>query len=299
MHVPVLLNEVIKYLKPQKNYNFIDCTIGGGGHAFPLLEKTGPRGKILGIDLSPQAITALTKIKKQKPNLDKRLILACDNFVNIQKIIHQNNFKPVHGILLDLGLSSDLLELSNRGFSFMRDEVLDMRYNPKINTITAKEIVNHYTHEQLAGIFKNYGQERYASRVAQYIVRMREKQEIVTTKELRDIIEKSLGRQMHIKSLARIFQALRIKVNDELENLKTALLQSIDILVPGGRIVVISYHSLEDKIVKTFFTSSKYLRPIVKKPIIPTKSEIEKNKRSRSAKLRVAERIFYNALRSS
>lgn len=292
MHIPVLLNEVIQYLKPQKNYNFIDCTIGGGGHAFALLEKTRPRGKVLGIDWSPEAINDLAKIKKQEPNLKKRLILAYENFANIQKIVRKNKFKQVHGILLDLGLSSDLLEISGRGFSFMRDEVLDMRYNPKINTLTAKVIINHYTHDQLVRIFRNYGQERYAVRIAHFIIKARKHVPIATTKELRDIIEKALGRYMHIKSLARIFQALRIATNNELENLKIVLSQSIDIIKPHGRIAVISYHSLEDKIVKTFFKTSSNVNNITKKPIVPTMDEIKKNKRARSAKLRVAEKIM-------
>lgn len=292
MHIPVLLNEVLQYLKPQKNYNFIDCTIGGGGHTFPLLEKIKPKGRVLGIDASPEAINNIAKIKKLNKDLSRRLILACENFANIQKIVRKNKFKPVHGILLDLGLSSNLLELSNRGFSFMRDEVLDMRYNPKINTVTAKDIVNHYSYEQLARIFKNYGQERYAARVSSYIIKSRKHTPITTTKELRNMVERGIRRQMHIKSLARIFQALRIVVNSELENLEQALTQCVPILMPGGIITVISYHSLEDKIVKTFFKQSPHLQIITKKPIVPTSAEIKKNKRARSAKLRAASRVI-------
>ncbi|MDA2936426.1 16S rRNA (cytosine(1402)-N(4))-methyltransferase RsmH, partial [Patescibacteria group bacterium AH-259-L05] len=222
----------------------------------------------------------------------KRLILVYGNFANIQKIVRKNNFKPVHGILLDLGLSSDLLELSGRGFSFMRDEILDMRFRPDKGGITAKEIVNHYTYEDLATIFKTYGGERYANRIADSIIQTRKKQKIITTQELRTVVTQALGRQYHIKSLARIFQALRIAVNNELENLKTVLTQSVAMLEPQGRIAVISYHSLEDKIVKTFFTSDTHVHPIVKKPITPSRAEIKKNKRSRSAKLRVAEKIL-------
>ncbi|MDA2922868.1 16S rRNA (cytosine(1402)-N(4))-methyltransferase RsmH, partial [Patescibacteria group bacterium AH-259-L07] len=167
----------------------------------------------------------------------------------------------------------------------------DMRFRPDKGGITAKKIVNHYTYEDLATIFKTYGGERYANRIAHSIIQARKKQKIISTQELRVVVTQALGRQMHIKSLARIFQALRIAVNNELENLKTVLTQSVAILEPQGRIAVISYHSLEDKIVKTFFKTSSHVQIITKKPIVPTSAEIKKNRRSRSAKLRVAEKI--------
>ncbi|MCF7907013.1 16S rRNA (cytosine(1402)-N(4))-methyltransferase RsmH [Patescibacteria group bacterium] len=290
MHVPVLSAEVINYLQPQSNCNVIDCTIGGGGHSFKILPFLDPNGKILGIDLSPTAIQKIDD-KRRELNLQKRIIVVNGNFAHLQEIVEQNSFSPVHGILLDLGLSSDLLESSGRGFSFMRDEPLDMRFNPEENDITAREIINQYSEKTLREIFWRYGEERYSSKIARIIVQKRKKKKINTTQELAQIIKDTLGFRFHIKSLARIFQALRISVNKELENLQQALIGSQEVLSPGGKIVVISYHSLEDRIVKIFFKRTEALRILTKKPIVPSKEEIKENSRSRSAKLRAAEKI--------
>lgn len=290
MHIPVLLNQVVEYLYPQSNRNFIDCTIGGGGHAFSILSLIGPKGKLLGIDLTKEAIEKL-KVKSQELEVENRLILVNDNFANLKEIIKKNNFSPVNGILLDLGLSSDILENSGRGFSFMKDEELDMRYNPDLTDLTAKEIINRYSKEELAKVFKDYGGERFSWRIAQKIIQIREKQEIITTHQLRNIIKGALGRYFHVKSLARIFQSLRIAVNNELENLQQGLLAGVDLLAPRGRMAVISYHSLEDKIVKNFFKNENRLKILTKKPIKPSRSEVEENRRSRSAKLRAVEKI--------
>jgi len=290
MHVPVLSAEVINYLSPQSNCNIIDCTIGGGGHSFKILHHLDPRGQILGIDLSPVAIQRIDD-KRRELNLQKRIIVVNGNFAYLQKIVEQNSFSPVHGILLDLGLSSDLLESSGRGFSFMRDEPLDMRFNPQADDITAREIINQYSEKTLREIFWRYGEERYSSKIARVIVQKRKKKKINTTQELTQIIKNTLGFRFHIKSLARIFQALRISVNKELENLQQALIASQDILSPGGKIVVISYHSLEDRIVKFFFKRTESLQILTKKPIVPSKEEVKKNSRSRSAKLRAAKKI--------
>lgn len=289
-HIPVLLNEVIEYLNPKPNQNFIDCTIGGAGHSLKILSLIGPRGKLLGIDLSQDAIESL-KIERQKLKVKNRLILVNDNFADIKQIVKKNKFRPVHGILLDLGLSSDLIESSKKGFSFMRDEILDMRYNSDFTDLTAMKIINEYSREDLAEIFKKYGGERYSWWVAKKVIQQRQKQKIKTTAQLRNIVKNALGRHFHIKSLARIFQSLRIEVNNELENLKQVLADSIDILQPGGRLVVISYHSLEDRIVKNFFKQEKRINILTKKPIIPTKAEVAKNKKARSAKLRAAIRL--------
>jgi len=221
-----------------------------------------------------------------------RLILVNDNFVNLKEIVGKNNFSPVHGILLDLGLSSDLLEQSGRGFSFRRDEVLDMRFNPKGNSLTAEEIINHYPEDNLVKIFKEFGEEKFSKRIAAAIVNARRNQRIRTTNELADLIKRALGRYFHVKSLARIFQALRIAVNDELGNLQEVLEQSIDVLSPQGRLVAISYHSLEDRIVKKFFRKENRLKIITEKPIRPSEREIKINHRSRSAKMRMAQKKF-------
>lgn len=289
-HVPVLLNEVIEYLDPRPNENFIDCTIGGGGHALGILSLTRPRGKLLGIDLSPEAIQNLQS-RIHDRGLSRRLILVCDNFTNIRQIVDEYEFTPVDGIVLDLGLSSDLLEQSGRGFSFMRNETLDMRYNSEYTVITAEQIVNQYSKKELNEIFKKYGGERYSWPIAKKIAYKRKKQKIKTTQELSNIVKSALGRHFHIKSLARVFQALRIAVNNELTNLENVLVHSSDIVESGGRIAVISYHSLEDRTAKRFFKQEKILKILTKKPVTPTHGEIEKNKRARSAKLRVVQKI--------
>ncbi len=293
IHQPVLLNEVLHYLNPKPNQHFIDCTVGGGGHALAILKRTGPNGKILGIDDSPGAIANLES-ETRNLKLNQKFILVNDNFANLKEIVKKNNFQPIQGILVDLGLSSDLLEKSQRGFSFMRDEILDMRFNPTQNDLTAQKIISQYSRKELIEIFREFGQERFAGRIAAVIVDNRRKEAIKTTGQLVNLIQQVLGRRFHVKSLARIFQALRITVNTELENLKEVLRQSIVVLAPGGKIIVIAYHSLEDRIVKIFFKQFKQeekLRIITKKPIRPSPDEIKTNPRARSARLRAGEKI--------
>lgn len=285
MHIPVLLKEAIENLNPQPNQNFVDCTIGGGGHSTAILERIKPEGKVLGIDLNKEAIEKLKDIKN--------LILVNDNFVNLKSIAENNNFHPINGILLDLGFSSDLLEASGRGFSFLKDEPLDMRFDVR-SDLTAEKVVNQYSEEDLIKIFKEYGEEKFSRRIARQIVN--EKQPIKTTAQLVEIIKRavpSFYQHLRIHFATRIFQALRIEVNDELNNLREVLAQAEEILEPEGRIAVISFHSLEDRIVKRFFKGSEALKIITKKPIIADDYEIEKNPRSRSAKLRIAEKINF------
>jgi len=290
MHIPVLLNQVLNYFEPSSGKNYIDATIGGGGHTLPILKRTEPDGQVLGIDNSPAAIESL-KLKSEELNLEKRLILVCDNFSHIKEIVKKNNFAPVHGILLDLGLSTDLIQTSKRGFTFMGQEILDMRFNPQTQDLTAAMILNQYSKEDLTEIFKEYGGERFSYRVANMVVEERKQEKIIMTDQLVKIIKKSLGRYSHIKSLARIFQALRIEVNNELEVLKRGLEDSLKILEPQGKIIVLSYHSGEDRIVKHFFKQTENLQILTKKPIVPEQQEIEENSKSRSAKLRVSEKI--------
>ena len=290
MHIPVLQKEVIKYLDPKPNENFIDATIGGGGHASELLQKTAPRGRVLGIDWTQEAIQGIKTYQKDMPNL----ILICDNFANLAEIVKQNKFNKVKGILLDLGYSSWHLEESGRGFSFQKKELLDMRYNAQ-NQLTAEKIVNFWSKFEIKRILREYGEERFAENIAQRIIEERKSKAIQTTSQLVEIISRAVPRgYLHgrIHFATRTFQALRIAVNDELSNIEKVLPQALQILESGGRIVIISFHSLEDRIVKNFFKNNlSNINLLQKKPVVPTRQEISINPRSRSAKLRAAIKI--------
>jgi len=283
IHKAVLQKEVLKYLDPKPNENFIDCTIDGGGHTASILDKNKPNGKVLGIEID---LELYQKLKLQDLS---RLILVNDSYTNLKKIVKKCNFGPISGILFDLGMSSWHLEDSGRGFSFMRNEPLDMRYNPGVNSLTAEEIVNNYSQEEIEKILKEYGEERFAKRIAKRIVKERP---IKTTFQLVEIIKKVTPRRTKIHPATRTFQALRITVNDELNNLRKVLPQAIEILAPEGRIVVISFHSLEDRIVKRFFKGEKNIKIITKKPITASEEEIKINPQSRSAKLRAVVKIY-------
>jgi 16S rRNA (cytosine1402-N4)-methyltransferase len=299
IHFPVLQKEVLEIFDPQPNQNFIDCTIGGGGHALAILEKTAPKGKILGIDWDQEMIKSL-KSKVESLKLSRRLILVNDSFVNLKKIVEKENFKDVDGILLDLGLSSWHLEKSGRGFTFKKDEPLDMRYNRNSKfqisnyKLTAEKILNEWPEKEIEKILKEYGQERFAKRIAKKIVEERKIKPIKTTFQLVEIIKRATPSWYHHKKIhfaTRTFQALRIAVNDESENLKKVLPQALEILEKNGKLIVISFHSLEDRIVKNFFkeySKKGILNILIKKPIWPSDEEIKINPRSRSARLRSA-----------
>lgn len=290
MHKPVLLNEIIQYLNPKPGENFIDCTFGAGGHSLAILEKIYPRGKLLAIDLDPKSLESRFKFQD-------RVILVNDNFKNLKLIVEKYNFQPINGILFDLGLSSWQIEESKRGFSFQQDEPLDMTFDQ--GKLNAAQIINSWSEESLKDIFEKYGEEKYSKRIAAEIVKARKKASINTTYKLRAIIERTVPRgrvrrgQIN-RVLARIFQSIRIVVNDELENLKQGLEQALKILEPGGRLVVISFHSLEDRIVKNFFRPTAdqpwagRIKALTKKPVTPSEDEMRANPRSRSAKLRAA-----------
>ena len=286
LHIPVLTKEVLELLDPKENENFIDCTVGQGGHTTLILEKNKPNGKVLGIDIDPDQIKNC-KLK----NKDSRLILVNDSYTNLQKIVEENNFGPVNGILLDLGMSSWQLEGTTKGFSFQKNEDLDMRYNTA-QTLTAKIIVNEYSKEDLEKILKEYGEERFARKIAEKIIEERNRKEIESTLQLVEIIKKAIPSRFgysKIHCATRTFQALRIAVNDELENLKTVLPQAVSVLSLGGRMVIISFHSLEDRIVKNFFKEKEKegeIKILTKKPIMAEERESILNPRSRSAKLR-------------
>jgi 16S rRNA (cytosine1402-N4)-methyltransferase len=289
-HKPVLLKETIEWLGVEKNKNYVDCTIGEGGHAREILKKNGPKGKVLGIEIDPELYK---KLKKEKL---ERLILVNDSHSNLKEIIERENFKKIHGILFDLGISSWHIEKSGRGFSFLRDEPLTMRYDWR-QKLTAEKIVNEWSEKEIERILKEYGEERFAKRISREIVRARKVKSIKTTFQLVEVIKKavpSFYQHQRIHFATKTFQALRIAVNNELENLKIALPQAIDVLEKGGRLIVISFHSLEDRIVKNFLKGKEKegeIKILTKKPIRPSKEEIRKNPRSRSAKLRAALKI--------
>ena len=297
-HIPVLQNEVLKYLDPKPNQNFIDCTIGEGGHSAATLEKNAPKGKVLGIELDPELYEKLqaAKLKVKNEKLKNRLILVNDSFANLKEIVKRERFPAVSGILFDLGMSSWHLEESGRGFSFLKNGPLDMRYSPQ-NPLTAEKIVNYWSKSEMEKILREYGEERFAKKIAEKIIEARQSKPIKTTSQLVEIIKKAvLSRYRHqkIHFATRTFQALRITVNDELNNLEKALPQTLEILKPGGRLVVISFHSLEDRIVKNFYrdSSPEKLKILTKKPIRPTPEEIKINPRARSAKLRAAIKLW-------
>ena len=293
MHIPVLQKEVLKYLDPKPNENFIDATIGGGGHSLEILRMIEPRGKLLGVDWSEEMIRNL-KPKIQNPKPKNRVILVCGNFANLTEIVKQQKFSRVKGILLDLGYSSWHLEESGRGFSFQKKEPLDMRYSAQ-NQLTAEKIVNFWSKFEIKRVLTDYGEERFAENIAQRIIEERKSKAIQTTSQLVEIISRAVPRgYLHgrIHFATRTFQALRIAVNDELSNLEKVLPQALQILELGGRLAVISFHSLEDRIVKNFFKNNLLkINLLQKKPVVPTRQEISINPRSRSAKLRAAIKI--------
>lgn len=295
MHLPVLKKEVLEYLNPQPNENFIDATLGLGGHTKAIFLRNGPKGKVLGIEIDSEICEKVRReIATSHSQFSKRLILVNDSYINLKKIVKKYNFEKVKGVLFDLGMSSWCLEKSGRGFSFLKDEPLDMRYSRKFpNELTAKKIVNEYSQEEIEKILREYGEERFARRIAERIIQKRKIKPIESTLQLVEIIKEALPRRykpQKIHFATRTFQALRIAVNDELNNLRKALLQALEILEGKGRLVVISFHSLEDRIVKNFFKAEekKKLKILTKKPVRPSPEEIKMNPRSRSAKLRAA-----------
>ena len=287
-HKSVLLHEIIDFLNPKTGDPIIDATIGGGGHAKGLIERGA---RVLGIDRDPEAIIYLKNMNL--PNL----ALARGNFAYIGKIGREFGFEKVQGIIFDLGVSSYQLETPQRGFSFQKDGPLDMRMDPTLQ-IRASDIINRFEERRLYEILKTYGQEKYSRRIARAICRSRKVKPIETTRDLAEIIEETVprgvggrNRKTKIHPATQTFQALRIVVNSELLNLEEALPQTVDLLAIGGRLAIISFHSLEDGIVKRFFKQEVRFKVLTPKLIGPSQSEIIENPRSRSAKLRVAERI--------
>jgi len=303
-HTPVLLSETLRALAVMPGGRYIDCTLGGGGHAAAILDHSSPGGQLLGIDADPKALEAA---RDRLQNYRNSTLLINDNFVNLQSICIKYDFSPVHGILFDLGLSSLQLNGNGRGFSFQYDAPLDMRFSPH-QKVTAADIVNTTPEAKLARIIREYGEEIYSHRIASHIIKQRP---VKTTLQLARLIEKAVGgRRGKLHPATKTFQALRIAVNHELEYLETALRQAIDLLGFEGRLAVISYHSLEDRIVKRLMQREARgcicppgtpicvcghlprLRLINRRVINPSVREIDLNPRSRSARLRAAERVI-------
>ncbi|MCH8986805.1 16S rRNA (cytosine(1402)-N(4))-methyltransferase RsmH [Patescibacteria group bacterium] len=295
MHIPVLVSEVVEYLNPKRNENFIDATLGGAGHTKAILDHNAPAGKVLGIDLDEDVI----RDTRYEIRNTKRLLLVHGNFADIKEIAKENKFHPVHGILFDLGFSSDQLEQRKRGFSFQKDEPLDMRYDTN-NPFDAEKIVNYSSKAEIEVILKEFGEEQFAKEIAREIIETRSIKPITTTKQLVNAVQKATPRWYHKRKIhpaTKTFQALRISTNNELENLKQGLKAAVKIVQDQGRIVVISFHSFEDRIVKKFFNETKGLTIRTKKPITPSQKEIQINPRSRSAKLRAVTLVRPNGSR--
>lgn len=303
-HIPVLLHTVIEYLNINPEGIYVDGTLGGGGHSEAILTNL-TTGSLLGFDVDDEALeTAAKRLVK----FGNRFIAVKSNFEKMPEMLYRYDIQFVDGILLDLGVSSRQLDRVGKGFTFRENAPLDLRLNKDL-PLTAADVVNTYSVQELTDIFRQYGEEKFSFQIATEIVRSRNGSKILTTHDLCRVIDIIIFEHQRKKSYSRIFQALRIEVNQELKVLEEALNKSLDILKRGGRIVVISYHSLEDRIVKEFFKyhslscvcppkqpictckKEKFLEIITRRAVEPNNEEIIKNPRSRSAKLRVAERI--------
>lgn len=287
----MLVDEVVNLLNLHPGAVIIDGTLGAGGHSLAIAERIGRQGIIIGIDKDVNTIAVAHKNLNQKKNI--RLVVVHSSYTNVGAIAKSYGYDSVNGILLDLGLSSIQLD-TNRGFSFLEDAPLDMRFD-QTQTITASQIVNSYPKDELADILWQFGQERASRRIAKYIFEARRKKKIETTQELAKIVSLAKGgRKGKIHPATLTFQALRIAVNQELSAITEVIPEAIKLLKPHGRLAIISYHSLEDRIVKNLFREAAkngIVEIITKKPIIPNREEILNNPRARSAKLRVLEKI--------
>lgn len=303
-HIPVLLEECIEGLKIRKDGTYVDGTLGGAGHSLQIAKNIGNKGRLIGIDRDIEAISKAKDTLKDFNNI----IYVQDNHDNIKNILETLQIGNVDGILLDLGVSSYQIDEETRGFSYISDSPLDMRMD-KTQELTAKIVVNTYSEEKLADIIYKYGEEKFSRKISKKICEYRKIKEIETTKELVEIIEKCVPKQQHGHPAKRTFQAIRIEVNNEIEPLYNTVINAIDCLKTGGRLCIITFHSLEDRAVKQAYIDSlgkctclpdlPYCicgnsakgKIITKKPILPTEEEMEKNTRSKSAKLRIFEKI--------
>ncbi len=308
-HIPVMLSEVVHYLNCKPGKIYADCTLGGSGHAGAILEKIIPDGILIGID---QDIDAIKNAKRKLKPYELNIHLFHDNFINLPKILSQLNITAVDGILLDLGISFHHLDSSGRGFSFRKDEPLDMRMNIESDT-TAEELINTMDEKSLAEIFFKYGEERYSRKIAKKIVNVRKKEKIKSSRQLSEIVcgavsgKASSKRRIH--PATRVFMAVRIAVNKELNILNSFMETAFDLLKPEGRFCILSFHSLEDRIVKRKIklmegkcicppalprcvcNKTRVIRSLTKKVLRPTEEEVAANPMARSAKLRAVEKL--------
>jgi 16S rRNA (cytosine1402-N4)-methyltransferase len=303
-HIPVLCEQAVGLLVTDPDGIYVDGTAGGGGHSAALLRSLHPGARVLGIDQDDEAVSHV----KARFRDDGRMTVVKNNFIHLRSILHDNDIESIDGILLDLGLSSRHVDRPERGFSFQHDGPLDMRMNAT-GTTTAEDLLRRLSREELARVFHEFGEERHGGRIADAIVSARSRREIAGTLDLAGIIRGCVPGQHASKTLARVFQALRIAVNDELEVLRAALTDAFSVLRKGGRMAVISYHSLEDRIVKQFFKSRaaqctcpprfpvcvcgavQSMTILTRKAIRPDENEIRRNPRARSARLRAGEKI--------
>ena len=305
-HIPVLLNECIDNLIVDLDGDYLDCTLGGGGHTREILKKISDSGSHMGIDRDPDAVATNQGLLDKYKNFKIKNIPFSD-VIALDEIMFGLKFD---GILIDLGISSFQIDNAERGFSYSQDGLLDMRMGKSAgDKFSATDLVNNYNESEMIRIFRNYGEEKFSIKIARNIIKAREINKITTTRELKEIILRSVPYKNNIKSVSRIFQAIRIEVNGELEEIAKFLEFSLDILKPGGRAAIISFHSLEDRFIKKFVTEKSKgcicpptfpvckcnkkpsIKKITRKPIIATEQEVDMNVRSRSAKLRVFEKI--------
>jgi len=307
-HVPVLLNEVLEGLAIREDGTYVDCTLGGAGHSLEILRRLGPKGRLIGLDQDEAALAAAAE--RLAPFGDQ-VRLVKTNFARIAQVVDELQVGPVHGVLMDIGVSSHQLDEAERGFSFHQEAPLDMRMD-RSSPVSAATVVNEWPEEELVRIIREYGEERWAKRIAQFIVRARAHGPIRTTTELVDVIKAAIpaaARREGGHPARRTFQAIRIAVNDELGALERGLEGAVQVLAPGGRLAVITFHSLEDRLVKQTFArwanpctcppnapvctcgKQPLVRHVTRKPVTASPAELEANPRSRSAKLRVVEKL--------
>ncbi|GAB4334854.1 MAG: 16S rRNA (cytosine(1402)-N(4))-methyltransferase RsmH [Calditrichia bacterium] len=304
-HIPVMLREALAYLITRPDGVYVDCTLGGGGHSEAILQKISGKGRLVGLDADPDAIS----FARQRLSQFENTAFFQVYYDQLDAVLVQEGKLPVSGFLFDLGISSFQIDKAEKGFAFRMDAPLDMRFDPGIK-LSAADVVARYSEEELGRVFREYGEERQWRRLARAVVERRQQQPVQTTAQLADVVAAVVGVHRLNKSLARVFQALRIEVNDELNRLRTALQKAFDCLEQGGRLVVIAYHSLEDRIVKEFFAEKardcvcppefprcicdkeSEVRLLGKRPMFPSDEEVKANPRARSARMRVAEKII-------
>lgn len=306
-HISVLLDETIDGLDIKPDGIYVDGTLGGGGHSYEILRRLSPKGRLIGIDQDGEALKAAGERLK---NFENQITLVRSNYCEIDKVLKELNVEKVDGILLDIGVSSYQLDNLERGFSYKSDAPLDMRMDTR-QELTAADVVNTYSENELFKIIKDYGEDKFAKNIAKHIVLARKEKPLETTKELSEVIKRAIPMKVQAKGghpAKKTFQAIRIEVNQELTVLKESIDKMIDLLKPNGRICIITFHSLEDRIVKTKFRENENPctcppnfpvcvcgkkskgKVITRKPIIPSEDEIEENKRAKSSKLRIFER---------